>query len=127
MGAQTDNNGTFYQFKFECEEREDEIPFFNFKSGPSDFSWKQRKHFLEMEDEIMETWDKVGNNVEGKTDFLFDGLAWSNDKDWISMFDGVVDIGVEHVNGMGKQRIVTNYVPKIIFWKLSLKPTKVDI
>ena len=33
-----------------------------------------------MEDEIMETWDKVGNNVEGKTDFLFDGLAWSNDK-----------------------------------------------
>ena len=82
-----------------------------------------------MEDEIMETWDKVGNNVEGKTDFLFDGLAWSNDKvnknydviitsyfqDWISMFDGVVDIGVEHVNGMGKQRIVTNYVPKMMF------------
>ena len=33
-----------------------------------------------MEDEIMETWDKVGNNVEGKTDFLFDGLAWSNNK-----------------------------------------------
>ena len=33
-----------------------------------------------MEDEIMETWDKAGNNVEGKTDFLFDGLAWSNDK-----------------------------------------------
>ena len=32
--AQTDNNGTFYQFKFEWEEREDEIPFFNFKSGP---------------------------------------------------------------------------------------------
>ena len=48
-------------------------------------------------------------------------------QDWISMFDGVVDIGVEHVNGMGKQRIVTNYVPKIIFWKLSLKPKKVDI
>jgi len=37
------------------------------------------------------------------------------------MFDGVVDIGVEHVNGMGKQRIVTNYVPKMIFWKLNLK------
>ena len=33
-----------------------------------------------MEDEIMETWDKVGNNVEGKTDFLFDGLSWSLDK-----------------------------------------------
>ena len=32
--AQTDNNGTFYEFKFEWEEREDEIPFFNFKSGP---------------------------------------------------------------------------------------------
>ena len=31
------------------------------------------------------------------------------------MFDGVVDIGVEHVNGMGKQRIVTNYVPKMMF------------
>merc|ERR1719284_28825 len=109
--AQTDNNGTFYEFKFEWEEREDDIPFFNFKSGPSDFSWKQRKHFLEMEDEIMETWDKVGNNVEGKTDFLFDGLAWSNDKDWISMFDGVVDIGVEHVNGMGKQSRHTNWEP----------------
>ena len=50
------------------------------KAFQSDFSWKQRKHFLEMEDEIMETWDKVGNNVEGKTDFLFDGLAWSNNK-----------------------------------------------
>ena len=33
-----------------------------------------------MEDEIMETWDKVGNNVEGKTDFLFDGLSWSLEK-----------------------------------------------
>ena len=33
-----------------------------------------------MEDEIMETWDKVGNNVEGKTDFLFDGLSWSMEK-----------------------------------------------
>ena len=32
--AQTDNNGTFYEFKFEWEEREDDIPFFNFKSGP---------------------------------------------------------------------------------------------
>ena len=32
--AQTDNDGTFYEFKFEWEEREDDIPFFNFKSGP---------------------------------------------------------------------------------------------
>ena len=32
--AQTDNNGSFYEFKFEWEEREDDIPFFNFKSGP---------------------------------------------------------------------------------------------
>ena len=31
---QSDNNGTFYEFKFEWEEREDDIPFFNFKSGP---------------------------------------------------------------------------------------------
>lgn len=45
------------------------------------------------------------------------------------MFDGVVDIGVEHVNGMGKQRIVLKFITKIIssFRKLSLKPTKVDI
>ena len=81
----------------------------------------------------METWDKVGNNVEGKTDFLFDGLAWSNNKviknydvittssqrsfqDWVSMFDGVVDIGVEHVNGMGKQRIVSKFIPKMLFF-----------
>ena len=25
------------------------------------------------------------------------------------MFDGVVDMGVEHVNGMGKQRTVSNF------------------
>ena len=45
------------------------------------------------------------------------------------MFDGVVDIGVEHVNGMGKQRIVLKFIAKIIssFRKLSLKQTKVDI
>ena len=28
------------------------------------------------------------------------------------MFDGVVDIGVEHVNGKGKQRSVSNFVAK---------------
>ena len=44
------------------------------------------------------------------------------------MFDGVVDIGVEHVNGMGKQRSVSNFVAKKnYFRKLILKLTKVDI
>ena len=59
---QTGDNGDFYEFKFEWEERKDEIPFFNFESGPSDFSWKQKKHFLEVEDEIIETWDHIGHN-----------------------------------------------------------------
>ena len=43
------------------------------------------------------------------------------------MFDGVVDIGVEHVNGMGKQRSVSNFDAENFFRKLSLKLTKVDI
>ena len=43
---QTGDRGDFYEFKFEWEERKDDIPFFNFESGPSDFSWKQKKTFL---------------------------------------------------------------------------------
>ena len=44
-----------------------------------------------------------GNNVKNLTDFKFDGLAWSNDKDFSVMFDGLVDIGVGYFNNMGKQ------------------------
>ena len=107
----TGDNGDFYEFKFEWEESKDDIPFFNFESGPSDFSWKQKKHFLEVEDTIMETWDHIGHNALNKTDFLFDGLSWSFDKDYVAMFDGVVDMGLEHVNGMGKQSRHKNWEP----------------
>lgn len=42
------------------------------------------------------------------------------------MFDGVVDIGVEHVNGMGKQRIVSNFVPKnhFVFSEIKFETNK---
>lgn len=55
-----------------------------------------------MEDEIMETWDKVGNNVEGKTDFLFDGLAWSNDK-VIKNYDVIMTSSLRHIFRIGYQ------------------------
>ena len=48
------------------------------------------------------------------------------------MFDGVVDMGVEHVNGMGKQRSVLNldslYLDLIGYpINIRLKRIKVDI
>ena len=49
--------------------------------------------------------------MKNLTDFKFDGLAWSNDKDFSVMFDGLVDIGVGYFNNMGKQEIV--------FWNFS--------
>ena len=49
---------------------------------------------------------RKGNNVKNLTDFKFDGLAWSNDKDFSVMFDGLVDIGVGYFNNMGKQELV---------------------
>ena len=136
---QTDENGDFYEFKFEWEEREDEIELFDFESGPSDFSWKQRNSPLDVEDKVQEVWDLTGkrdqrttvftnqrlcddriyfglgifirgtlkgNNVKNLTDFKFDGLAWSNNKDFSVMFDGLVDIGVGYFNNMGKQESV---------------------
>ena len=58
------------------------------------------------------------------------------------MFDGVVDIGVDYVNGKGKQRSVSNFFNaldqlwttwmhrwiniNLIFWEISLKRKKVD-
>ena len=48
-------------------------------------------------------WDIKGQNVKNLTDFKFDGLAWSNNKDLSVMFDGLVDIGVGYFNNMGKQ------------------------
>ena len=45
----------------------------------------------------------TGHNVKNLTDFRFDGLAWSNDKDFSVMFDGIIDLGVEWVNGIGKK------------------------
>ena len=57
-----DENGGFYEFKFEWEEREDEIELFDFESGPSDFSWKQRNSPLDVEDEVQEVWDLTGNS-----------------------------------------------------------------
>jgi len=59
-----DENGGFYEFKFEWEEREDEIELFDFESGPSDFSWKQRSSPLEVEDEVQEVWDLSGNRAQ---------------------------------------------------------------
>ena len=56
-----DDNGGFYEFKFEWEEREDEIELFDFESGPSDFSWKQRTSPLDVENEVQEVWDLTGN------------------------------------------------------------------
>ena len=58
-----DDNGGFYEFKFEWEEREDEIELFDFESGPSDFSWKQRNSPLDVEDEVQEVWDLTGNRA----------------------------------------------------------------
>ena len=37
------------------------------------------------------------------------------------MFDGVVDIGVEHVNGMGKQRSVSNFDAKKFFLQVKFE------
>ena len=56
-----DDNGGFYEFKFEWEEREDDIELFDFESGPSDFSWKQRTSPLDVENEVQEVWDLTGN------------------------------------------------------------------
>ena len=47
--------------------------------------------------------------MKNLTDFKFDGLAWSNDKDFSVMFDGLVDIGVGYFNNMGKQESVYTF------------------
>ena len=108
---QQDDSTGFYEFKFEWDERPDKIELFEFESGPSDFSWKQRESPLDVEDVALEVWDIVGHNVKNLTDFRFDGLAWSNDKDLSVMFDGIIDLGVEWVNGMGKQSRNDDWVP----------------
>ena len=95
----------------ESSERPDEIELFEFESGPSDFYWKQRESPLDVENEALQVWDIKGQNVKNLTDFRFDGLGWSNDKDLSVMFDGIIDLGVEWVNGMGKQSRNTNWDP----------------
>ena len=53
---QLDDSTGFYEFKFEWDERPDKIELFEFESGPSDFSWKQRESPLDVEDEALEVW-----------------------------------------------------------------------
>ena len=108
---QQDDSTGFYEFKFEWDERPYKIELFEFERGPSDFSCKQRESPLDVEDEALEVWDVIGHNVKNLTDFRFDGLAWSNDKDLSVMFDGIIDLGVEWVNGMGKQSRNDDWTP----------------
>ena len=109
---QDDDEGGFYQFKFEWIEREDNIGFFNFESGNSNFEWKQRQHMLEAVDSDMSPYDISGSNVQNRTDFIFQGLSWSQDRNYHIMFDGVIDIGVDYTNGGGKQSRNTGWKPK---------------
>ena len=100
---QDDADGGFYQFKFEWIEKEDNIEFFNFESGNSQFEWKQRQNMLEAVNTDMSPFDITGSNVQNRTDFLFHGLSWSDDRNYHIMFDGVIDMGVDFLNGAGKQ------------------------
>ena len=100
---QNDTDGGFYQFKFEWIEREDEIPFFDFVSGNSSLEWKQRQHMLEAVNQKMNPFDIIAENKLNLTDVVFDGLSWSQDRNFHVMFDGIIHLGVEYLNGAGKQ------------------------
>ena len=100
---QADEEDGFYEFKFEWQEKEDKINFFNFVSGNSTLEWKQRKHMLEGINTKMNPFDIKGTNELDRTDFIFDGLSWSNDRNFHIMFDGIIDIGIQRTNNGGKQ------------------------
>lgn len=110
---QDDNNGDgFYEFKFEWVEKEDNIQFFDFDSGNSSMVWKQRQHMLEAVNVDMAPYDIVAHNHQGPVDdIVFQGLSWSNDRNFHIMFDGIIDIGVNFTNGAGKQSRNTGWKP----------------
>ena len=54
---------------------EDKIELFEFESGPSDFSWKQRSSPLDVEDEVQEVWDLTGKRDQRTIIFSNQGLC----------------------------------------------------
>ena len=65
--------------------------------------WKQRKHMLEEVNTFMNPYDVSGSNIQNRSDFIFDGLSWSDDRNFHVMFDGVINFGVNKTNAAGKQ------------------------
>ena len=100
---QSDNEGGFYQFKFEWVEKEDEIAVFDFVSGNSSMEWKQRQHMLEAVNTNMQPFDIVAANPLNWTDVIFDGLSWSDDHNFHIMFDGILELPFNQTSNAGKQ------------------------